>query len=75
MIRRLISPLDNLLKASLIFLWCEPSTYMYDSGTPTVCLGWARPSSQAKNQYVVVPLSAHTMQKQHMQFANTLMGF
>jgi hypothetical protein len=48
---------------------------MYDSGTPTVCLGWARPSLQAKNQDVVVPLSAHTMQKQHMQFANTLMGF
>ena len=21
---------------------------MYDSGTPTVCLGWARPSFQAK---------------------------
>ena len=48
---------------------------MYILGTPTVCLGWARPSSQAKNQDVVVPLSRYTMQKQHMQFANTLMGF
>ena len=36
---------------------------MYDSGTPTVCLGWARPSLQAKNQDVVVPLSRYTMQK------------
>ena len=47
---------------------------MYDSGTPTVCLGWARPSLQAKNQDVVVPLSAHTMQLQHMLFMHTLMG-
>ena len=36
---------------------------MCTSGTPTVYLGWALPSFQAKNQYVVVPLSAHTMQE------------
>ena len=35
---------------------------MYDLG-PLVNLGWARPSSQAKNQDVVVPLLVHTMQE------------
>jgi hypothetical protein len=38
---------------------------MYTSGTPTVYLGWARPSSQAKNQDVVVPLLVHTMYLLH----------
>ena len=47
-------------------------TYMYDLGTPLSTLGWARPSSQAKNQDVVVPLLDYTMQELHMQFANTL---
>ena len=42
------------------------------SGTPTVYLGWARPSLQAKNQYVVVPLSRYTMQKEHCSFCNSL---
>lgn len=45
------------------------------SGTPTVYLGWARPSSQAKNQYVVVPLSRYTMQKEHCSFCNPLWDF
>ena len=48
---------------------------MYDLGTPLSTLGWARPSSQAKNQDVVVPLSAHTMHLLHMLFMHTLMGF
>ena len=38
---------------------------MYVSGTPLSSLGWARPNSQAKNQYVVVPLSVHTMHLLH----------
>ena len=48
---------------------------MYDSGTPTVCLGWARPSLQAKNQYVVVPLSWHTMQELQCSFCIPLWDF
>jgi len=36
---------------------------MYVVGTPLSSLGWALPSSQAKNQDVVVPLSRYTMQK------------
>ena len=48
---------------------------MYDPGTPLSSLGWARPNSQAKNQYVVVPLSVHTMQLQHMLFMHTLWDF
>ena len=45
------------------------------SGTPTVYLGWALPSFQAKNQYVVVPLLVHTMQKEHCSFCNPLWDF
>ena len=40
-------------------------TYMYDLGTPLSTLGWARPSSQAKNQDVVEPLLRYTMHLLH----------
>jgi hypothetical protein len=41
---------------------------MCTSGTPSVSQGGPSHNFQAKNQYVVVPLSAHTMQKQQCSF-------
>ena len=48
---------------------------MYDFGTPSVSQGGPSHNFQAKNQYVVVPLSVHTMQLQHMLFMHTLWDF
>jgi len=48
---------------------------MYILGTPTVCLGWARPSFQAKKSRC----SGTSIEAHHaiiaMQFMHTLMGF
>ena len=48
---------------------------MCTSGTPLCALGGPAQNFQAKNQYVVVPLSVHTMQLQHMLFMHTLWDF
>ena len=48
---------------------------MYALGPLVVYLGWARPYSQAKNLYVVVPLLRYTMQKEHCSFCNPLWDF
>ena len=51
---------------------------MYVLGTPSVSQGGPSRSFQAKNLYVVVPLLATlnvVMQKGHMLFLHTLMGF
>jgi len=48
---------------------------MCTSGTPSVSQGGPSHNFQAKNQYVVVPLSAHTMQLLHMLFMHTLWDF
>jgi hypothetical protein len=42
------------------------------SGTPFVCVGGPAQGFKQKNQDVVVPLSAHTMQKEHCSFCNPL---
>jgi len=48
---------------------------MCTSGTPSVSQGGPSHNFQAKNQYVVVPLSAHTMQKQQCSFCIPLWDF
>jgi hypothetical protein len=48
---------------------------MYILGTPTVCLGWARPSFQAKKSRCSGTSIEIHYAKTTMQFSHTLMGF
>ena len=45
------------------------------SGTPLCVLGGPAQGFKQKNQYVVVPLSRYTMQKEHCSFCNPLWDF
>jgi hypothetical protein len=48
---------------------------MCASGTPLCVLGGPAQVFKRKNQYVVVPLSRYTMQKEHCSFCNPLWDF